>query len=144
MARILITGSSTGLGLMSVQLLVQQGHQLVLHARNTDHAKDARQTLPQTVIVGDVTMIAGIKCVASQANDLDRFDAVIRNLVVGYQGPRHIETEDVPSEFFAAITLTLYILTALIDRSARLVYLSSGLHRGASANLDDVAWVNLQ
>jgi nucleoside-diphosphate-sugar epimerase len=34
MARIFITGSSTGLGLMAAELLVAQGHQVVLHARN--------------------------------------------------------------------------------------------------------------
>jgi len=34
MSRIFITGSSTGLGLMAAQLLIEQGHQLVLHGRN--------------------------------------------------------------------------------------------------------------
>jgi NAD(P)-dependent dehydrogenase (short-subunit alcohol dehydrogenase family) len=143
MARIFITGSSTGLGLMSAQLLVEQGHQVTLHARNVERAKDARQALPQAdaVVICDVTTIAGAKSVAQQANDLGRFDAVIHNVAVGYQEPRRIETKDGLPEVFAANTLEPYILTALIERPARLVYLSSGLHRGASANLDDVAWV---
>ena len=34
MARVFISGSSTGLGLMAGQLLVEQGHRVVLHARN--------------------------------------------------------------------------------------------------------------
>ncbi|MDH2349519.1 hypothetical protein QCM80_02295 [Bradyrhizobium sp. SSUT112] len=37
-------------------------------------------------------------------------------------------------------TLAPYILTALIDRPGRLVYLSSGLHRGGEGSLDDLDW----
>jgi hypothetical protein len=65
----------------------------------------------------------------------------VHNVAVGYQEPRRIETEDRLPEVFAANTLAPYILTALMERPARLVYLSSGLHRGASSNLDDIAWV---
>ena len=128
---------------MSAQLLVEQGHQVVLHARNAQRAKDARQALPQAdaVLIGDVTTIAGAKSVAEQANSHGRFDAVIHNVAVGYQEPRRIETADGLPEVFAANTLAPYILTALMERPARLVYLSSGLHRGASANLDDLAWI---
>lgn len=46
MSRIFISGSSTGLGLMAAELLVQQGHDVVLHARNINRAKDARRALP--------------------------------------------------------------------------------------------------
>ena len=38
MSRIFISGSSAGLGLMAGQLLVSQGHQVVLHARNAVRA----------------------------------------------------------------------------------------------------------
>jgi NAD(P)-dependent dehydrogenase (short-subunit alcohol dehydrogenase family) len=128
---------------MSAQLLVEQQHQVVLHARNADRAEDARQALPHAaaVVIGDVTTIAGAKSVAQQANEIGRFDAVIHNVAVGYQEPRRTETEDGLPHVFAVNTLAPYILTAMIERPARLVYLSSGLHRGVSANLDDVAWV---
>ncbi|MBO0804532.1 MAG: hypothetical protein J2P25_15835 [Nocardiopsaceae bacterium] len=42
MARIFITGSADGLGLMAGQLLAEQGHSVVLHARNERRAADAR------------------------------------------------------------------------------------------------------
>ena len=45
MSRIFITGSSEGLGLMAGQLLVEQGHQVVLHARNADRAEAACRAL---------------------------------------------------------------------------------------------------
>src|SRR5262249_61294930 len=37
-------------------------------------------------------------------------------------------------------TLAPYLLTALIDRPGRLIYLSSGMHRGASGSLRDIDW----
>jgi NAD(P)-dependent dehydrogenase (short-subunit alcohol dehydrogenase family) len=37
-------------------------------------------------------------------------------------------------------TLAPYILTALIQRPKRLVYLSSGLHRNGDLTLNDLAW----
>ncbi len=142
MARVFIPGSSTGLGLMSAELLCEQGHNVVLHARNSDRAAEARQALPQAeaVVIGDVSTIAGAKSVAMQADDLGPFDAVIHNVAVGYQEPRRIETVDGLPHVFAANTLAPYILTAMMRKPGRLVYLSSGLHRSASANLDDVAW----
>ena len=122
---------------------MEQGHRVVLHARNAKRANDVRQALPQAdaVVVGDVTSIAGAKHVADQANQLGRFDAVIHNVAIGYQEPRRIETKDGLPQVFVANTLVPYVQTALIERPPGLVYLSSGLHRGASANLDDVTWV---
>lgn len=38
MSSVFITVSSDGLGLMTAQLLVQQGHSVALHARNAQRA----------------------------------------------------------------------------------------------------------
>ena len=46
MSRIFITGSSDGLGLMAAQLLVEQGHSVVLHARNVHRAEATHRRLP--------------------------------------------------------------------------------------------------
>jgi NAD(P)-dependent dehydrogenase (short-subunit alcohol dehydrogenase family) len=75
MARIFISGSSTGLGLMAGQLLVEQGHRVVLHARNGKRADDIRRALPQAeeVVTGDLETIAAAKNVAAQVNALGRF-----------------------------------------------------------------------
>jgi NAD(P)-dependent dehydrogenase (short-subunit alcohol dehydrogenase family) len=141
MARIFITGSSTGLGLMAGQLLVEQGHRVVLHARNRKRADDARRGLPraEAVVTGDVETIAAAKDVAAQVNALGRFDAVIHNAAVGYQEPHRLTLDGLP-QVFAVNTLATYILTALIERPKRLVYLSSGMHQHADANLDDILW----
>jgi NAD(P)-dependent dehydrogenase (short-subunit alcohol dehydrogenase family) len=139
MSRIFISGSSTGLGLMAADLLVSEGHQVVLHARNADRAEDVRRELPQAeaVVIGDVETIAGARDIASQVNALGRFDAVIHNAAVGYREGHRITADGLP-HVFAINTLSAYILTALIERPKRLVYLSSGMHHGAHANLDDI------
>jgi NAD(P)-dependent dehydrogenase (short-subunit alcohol dehydrogenase family) len=140
-SRIFISGSSSGLGLMAGELLVNQGHQVVLHARNAARADEARRALPsaQAIVEGDLDTIAGAKEVAARVNDLGRFDAVIHNGAVGYREGHHL-TADGFSHVFAINTLSAYVLTALIERPRRLVYLSSGMHHHADAHLDDILW----
>jgi NAD(P)-dependent dehydrogenase (short-subunit alcohol dehydrogenase family) len=141
MARIFITGSSTGLGLMAGQLLAEQGHQVVLHARNKKRADDAREALPEAeaVVTGDLEWIAGAKDIAGQVNELGSFDAVIHNAAVGYQEGHRLTIDGLP-HVFAVNTLAPYILTALIESPRRLIYLSSGMHQHANASLDDILW----
>lgn len=141
MARIFISGSSTGLGLTAGELLVDQGHKVVLHARNAARSDDARRGLPgaEAIVEGDLETIAGTRDVAAQVNALGRFDAVIHNAAVGYREGRHITVDGLP-HVFAINTLAAYILTALIERPKRLVYLSSGMHHHADARLDDILW----
>jgi NAD(P)-dependent dehydrogenase (short-subunit alcohol dehydrogenase family) len=51
MSRVFISGSSDGLGLMAARLLVDGGHEVTLHARNTARAEDARRSVPQAKAV---------------------------------------------------------------------------------------------
>jgi NAD(P)-dependent dehydrogenase (short-subunit alcohol dehydrogenase family) len=141
MSRVFISGSSTGLGLMAGELLVNQGHQVVLHARNAARADDARHSLPgaEAIVQGDLETIAGARQVAARVNALGRFDAVIHNAAVGYREAHRLTADGLP-HVFAINTLSAYILTALIERPRRLVYLSSGMHHHADANLDDILW----
>jgi NAD(P)-dependent dehydrogenase (short-subunit alcohol dehydrogenase family) len=141
MARIFISGSSAGLGLMAGRLLLEQGHQVVLHARSATRADDAKRALPgaEAVVTGDLETIAGARNVAAAVNALGRFDAVIHNAAVGYREGHRITTDGLP-HVFAINTLAAYILTALIERPKRLIYLSSGMHHHADAHLDDIVW----
>jgi len=142
MARVFITGSSDGLGRMAAQLLIQQGHKVVLHARTEGRGKEALAAAPgaETVVIGDLTSIAQTRSVADQVNRLGCFDGVIHNAAVGYREPRRIATEDGLPHVFAVNTLAPYMLTALIQKPKRLVYLSSGLHQYGDASLKDLAW----
>jgi len=141
MSRIFVTGSSDGLGLMAASLLASEGHQVTLHARNDARAADARHSLPQAeaVVVGDLSSIGEMRRVAAQVNALGRYDAVIHNVGVGYRESRR-DTVDGLSHVFAINVLAPYLLTALIVPPRRLVYLSSGMHRGGNARLDDPQW----
>lgn len=142
MPRVFITGSADGLGLMAGKLLLEQGHAVVLHARNQQRAEHTRKNAPkaESVVTGDLSSIAGTRSVAEQVNSLGSFDAVIHNAAVGYQEPRRVVTEDGLPQVFAVNTLAPYILTALISRPKRLVYLSSGLHKSGDATLADLTW----
>src|SRR5580692_1367059 len=121
MAKILVTGSSDGLGLMAGRLLVEEGHQVVLHARNEARAEAVRAALPQAeaVLVGDLSTLAAMRDVADQANEQGRFDAVIHNVGIGYREPRRVETVDGIEAVFAINVLAPYLLTSLIDRPHR-------------------------
>src|SRR5580700_11351084 len=142
MARVLITGSADGLGLMAGQLLADGGHAVTLHARNATRADHARKALPNAhVLVGDVATLDGMREVAEQANASGRFDAVIHNVGIGYREPRRSETVDGLEHVFAINVLAPYVLTALITPPDRLVYLSSGLHRRGNPSLDDLQWI---
>jgi NAD(P)-dependent dehydrogenase (short-subunit alcohol dehydrogenase family) len=143
MARVFITGSADGLGLMAAQLLIEQGHEVTLHARNDARARDAMSALPAAdgVVVGDLSSIEETRSVAEQANASGRFDAVIHNAGVGNREPRRIETVDRLAHIFSINVLAPYLLTALITPPTRLVYLSSGLHRGGNPELEDLQWV---
>jgi NAD(P)-dependent dehydrogenase (short-subunit alcohol dehydrogenase family) len=142
MARVFVTGSADGLGLMAGQLLLEQGHRVVLHARNESRAQDAKKSAPgaEAVVVGDVSTIAQMRSVAEQVNKLGQFDAVIHNVALGYQELHRNETEDGLPRLFAVNVIAPYVLTALIHKPKRLVYMSSGMHRGAGPDLQDITW----
>ena len=142
MARIFITGSSDGLGLTAAQLLVEQGHSVVLHARSQQRAEETQNKLPaaESVVVGDLTSIAQTKHIADHVNKLGVFEAIIHNAGIGYREPKRIVTEGGLPHVLAVNTIAPFILTALITRPKRLVYLSSMLHQDGDPSLNDLTW----
>ena len=102
----------------------------------------ARSRTPgaETVVVGDLSSIQETRAIAAQVNRLGKFDAVIHNAGIGYRENRRGATVDGLPPVFAVNALAPYILTALIEKPARLVYLSSGMHHGVHADLDDLEW----
>lgn len=129
MARIFITGSSDGLGQMTAALLIQQGHRVVLHARNEKRAQDARARVPnaEAVLIGDLSSMEETKQFAAAVNNLGRFDAIIQNAGI-YRGAGQ--------EIFAVNTLAPYILTCLIQKPQRLIYLASDMHLSGHPSLE--------
>jgi NAD(P)-dependent dehydrogenase (short-subunit alcohol dehydrogenase family) len=142
MARIFISGSADGLGLMAGQWLLERGHLVTFHARSAQRAEELKRRLKQVseIVIGDVATIAAMRDVAAQVNRIGRHEAVIHNVAIGYQEPRRVETEDGLSQLFAINTLAPYLLTALIEKPKRLIYLSSGLHSSGNPDLSDPQW----
>jgi NAD(P)-dependent dehydrogenase (short-subunit alcohol dehydrogenase family) len=142
MSTVFITGSADGLGAMAARRLVAEGHEVVLHARSPQRADEAMREVPgaAAALHGDLSSIEQIRGVAEQAQARGRFDAVIHNAGVGYREPRRIETVDGLSHLFAINVLAPYLLTALMAWPQRLVYLSSGMHRGGDPSTDDLQW----
>jgi NAD(P)-dependent dehydrogenase (short-subunit alcohol dehydrogenase family) len=142
MSRIFITGAADGLGQMAAKLLIADGHQVVLHARNEDRANEALKALPgaETAVSADLSSISEIIELAEKVNKLGHFDAIIHNAGIGYQEPRRGNSIDGLPPLFAVNSLAPYILTSLIHLPTRLIYLSSGLHREGSSSLEDLTW----
>ena len=142
MARIFITGSSDGLGMMASKLLLKQGHQVVLHARNEKRAEDALKASPEasSVLIADLSSISETISLADQVNKSGHFDAIIHNAAIGFNESKKIKTIDHLPEVFAINSLAPYILTALIKKPERLIYLSSALHRSGDSSLKDLLW----
>ena len=131
MARVFITGSADGLGRAAAQTLLHDGHEVVVHARNSDRLAAVRDLVDRgaAAVVGDLSDDEQTRAIAAQVNDLGQMDAVIHNAGV-YSGP-HV----LPINVVAP-----YLLTALIERPQRLVYLSSDMHAGGRPNVDGMDW----
>jgi NAD(P)-dependent dehydrogenase (short-subunit alcohol dehydrogenase family) len=131
MARVFITGSADGLGRAAAQTLLDDGHEVIVHARNSDRLTAVRDLVERSAaaVVGDLSDREQTQGIANQVNGLGRMDAVIHNAGV-YSGP-HI---------LAVNIVAPYLLTALIDRPQRIVYLSSSDHRSGRAGLTGIDW----
>lgn len=129
MSKIFITGSADGLGQLAAKALIAQGHQVVLHARNEKRGKEVLEKVPaaDSVVIGDLSNIEETKTLAQSVNALGTFDVVIHNAGV-YQTSAQ--------QTFAVNTLAPYILTCLVQKPKRLIYLSSGMHLYGHSKLD--------
>jgi NAD(P)-dependent dehydrogenase (short-subunit alcohol dehydrogenase family) len=141
-ARILVTGSAEGLGQLAARRLVASGHDVVLHGRNRDRARHAMDAVPggTAALAGDLASIQETRALAEQANAIGPFQAVIHNAGVFRPSEPRRETVDGLDDVFVINTLAPYLLTALIQGPQRLIYVTSGLHLGGDADLEDLPW----
>lgn len=131
MARVFITGSADGLGQLAALDLIVKGHKVVLHARNKERSKEALAKVPdaETIVTGDLSNIEETIQLAEKVNSLGTFDAIIHNAGI-YNAPG--------KQLFTVNTLAPFILTCLIQKPKRLIYLSSGVQKGGSSKLDRI------
>ena len=130
MTRILITGSTTGVGRATAAALLEDGHDVVVHARSQDRLAAVEYLIDAGAasVVGDLADPGQVRGIAEQAQQIGPLDAVIHNAGV-IDGPALLSVNVVAP----------YLLTALLS-APRLVYLSSSMHRGGGAQLASVDW----
>jgi NAD(P)-dependent dehydrogenase (short-subunit alcohol dehydrogenase family) len=131
-SRILITGSADGLGRLTAEALQAQGHEVIVHARNSNRAAHLRSLtdLGAGLVIGDFADRDAVRRIAGELAGQAPLDAVIHN--AGVWSGRDV----MPVNIIAP-----YLLTALLPLPARLVYLSSGSHFGGHPRLDGVDWL---
>ncbi len=129
--RVLVTGSADGLGRLAAATLLDAGHDVVVHVRSEGRLDAVRHLLDAGAreVVGDLADPDQTRSVAEQVDEMGRMDAVIHNAGVN-AGPAILPVNVVAP----------YLLTATMQRPDRLVYLSSGMHRGGHPDLARVDW----
>ena len=139
--RVFITGSTDGLGRDAARTLIDEGHQVVLHARSKQRASALADLAPRAagVAIGDLASAAETRALADQVNKIGRMDAVIHNAGI-YREPNRGPTPEGHAKVLAVNVLAPYMLTQLIERPDRLIYLSSSMHHGGEASLRDIDW----
>ncbi len=141
MSFVFITGSTQGLGRATAQNLIEQGHQVVLHARSPERLAAVKDLIPQAagVVIGDLSRLSDIRLVAEQVNQIGRMNAVIHNAGVYPSSGKKEIVDGYPSTFMVN-TVAPYLLTALIQRPERLIYLSSSMHFSGVGDIHDIDW----
>lgn len=129
MAKIFITGSADGLGQLAATKLIGEGHRVVLHARNAQRAEYALKKVAgaEKMLIADLSSREETIKLAEEVNAEGPFNAIIHNAGVYQTSYRQI---------FRVNTLAPYILTCLIRKPDRLIYLSSQMHLYGDPNLD--------
>jgi NAD(P)-dependent dehydrogenase (short-subunit alcohol dehydrogenase family) len=145
MTRIFITGSTEGLGRAAALALLDDGHEVFLHARNPSRAASMGDLADRGsgVVIGDLGSAEETHDVADQVNAIGRMDAVIHNAGI-YIDSQRVATPEGHARTLAVNVLAPYVLTAEAERPARLIYISSDMHHGGDVSLHDIDWSSRQ
>jgi NAD(P)-dependent dehydrogenase (short-subunit alcohol dehydrogenase family) len=129
--RIFVTGSADGLGRAAADTLLRSGHEVVVHVRSNARLAAVGDLTGRgaAAVVGDLADADEVCGVAEQVNRLGSMDAVIHNAGV-YRG----------STVLPVNVVAPYLLTALLHRPGRLIYLSSGMHYSGRARVVGLDW----
>jgi len=142
--RVLITGSSSGLGFMAANMLAKQGHHVTVHGRSRQRTQEVLHKIPEAEggVYGDFASLNQVRSLAEQANKLGRFDAVIHNAAIGTRESNLEKSAYGYPEVLAINTLAPYMLTALMQKPGRLIYMSSSMQFGVNGHeaLNDLLW----
>lgn len=130
-SRIFITGSADGLGLATARTLMDEGHEVVVHVRSQARLPAVAPLVAQgaVAVVGDLANLDEVRELARQVNAIGPMDVVIHNAGV-LSG----------ASLLVVNVVAPYLLTALMAKPKRLIYLSSSMHRSGTADLSTMDW----
>ena len=142
MARILVTGSTQGIGSETARQLIAMGHSVVTHARDASRVDATNQAVPGAleIVVGNLASIGATIALAEQANALGPFDAIIHNAGLGPGSEVREQTGDGLERIFHTNVVGPFIVTALMPIAPRMVYLTSGREEEGRWTPEDLQW----
>ncbi|MBK1697222.1 daunorubicin C-13 ketoreductase [Rhodovibrio salinarum] len=139
MARVFITGSTEGVGRNAAEMLLAEGHEVVLHARNPARAKAFGDLAERAqVLSADLGSLSETRALAQDLNAIGPMDAILHN--AGIIDNRREKTPDGLLRVLMVNAIAPYVLSVLADRPKRLIFTGSSMHRGHSDVLDDIDW----
>lgn len=125
---ILLTGSTDGIGLEAAKILIEQGHNVVIHGRNKDKLNSIMQDIsPFGGIIADLSSHKDTQRLAQEATEiLGTIDVLINNAGVL---KTNAQTSDGVDIRFTVNTIAPFLLTSYLEPSmnegSRVVNLSS-------------------
>ena len=148
---ILITGSTDGIGKITVTKLAQMGHQVIIHGRNREKAEKVKlQIIEESgnkdidILIADLLSLSDIK---KAANDFKakygRLDVLINNAGAIFGKERELSKDGFEQtmalNLFAPFLLIELLLPLLVkSASGRIINLSSAMHkRGGKPDFND-------
>lgn len=145
---ILITGSSSGIGLASAKLLAAQGHEIWLLNRNATKSAAAVALIQKAVpdarlheISLDLNQLSSVRAAAAQLLKLDRIDVLINN-AGGLTDKRFVTADGLEQQFqqnhFGHFALTSALMPLLLSSKATIINVSSEAHRAGRIHFDDL------
>ena len=143
-----ITGATSGIGLITAERLARQGARLVLVGRDPARGEAAlariKARAPRaeaSIHYADLSRLDGLRTLAAGLNALSRIDVLINN--AGAMFWRRQVTADGLERTFALNHMAYFVLTALLrdklaSAPARIVNVASDAHRGAKLDFGDL------
>jgi NAD(P)-dependent dehydrogenase (short-subunit alcohol dehydrogenase family) len=136
---VLVTGSSDGIGAEIARVIAQQGHRVILHARNDERAGACRAHIAGAdVVVGDFASLSAAGDLAASVARLGTPDVVVHNAGWASRDTNRTITEDGLEQTFQVNLLAPYLLTAALPLPRRLVFVSSDSISRGRIDLDDL------
>lgn len=143
----LVTGATDGIGYATARALLERGTKVVVHGRNADKAREARERLARETgaevlepLVADFASLAAVRALAAAVRE--RYPALqilVNN--AGVFSPRAAQTADGHALTWQVNYLAPFLLTQrlldLLERNApaRIINVASTLHHGARLDL---------